>query len=348
MALVCALVAWVMPAAAQEAAPAAPIDEAPKREQAVIGEESEALEILKAVYKPVLSFELGRMTLDFPLSIAERVETVSGFDVDADGTRFEADPTFNTQLRAGARLDSQRALSPVRLSVNVEVDIFTGQHQGGSELDGVFVPDGGELDTVVRKANGQLDFGPFVHVAGGLMTSHWGMGLVANDGAHGWEHGTAFFVDPRDGDLVLRGMMALGPFWDDGLVLAFGMDRVQSDDIMLEGDQAFQVFASAIYGQNAPAGFGFYAVSRNQDATDGDSLDVVALDFTAHGRWGLSGGSWLKLETELAVITGTTTLAPSPDFPEHDVSQFAWAGRATVTSMVARAVIRSPPDCASL
>jgi hypothetical protein len=46
-------------------------------------------------------------------------------------------------------------------------------------------------------------------------------------------------------------------------------------------------------------------------------------------QWAWARHLKLKLEAELAVVTGKTTLAPTVDFPQHDVLQVGAAARAT-------------------
>ncbi len=341
--LAAALAAWSAPALAQEAAEGPEGARAPEgaegsegAEVPEVGVEGEAAQdqvLLLAVpkYEPLLGWSLGGVDLSFPLSISERVEAVSSFPADAGGAIFEADPAFNTQIRLAGRINTNLALAPIRLVADLELDALTGQHAGGSTLEGEFVPVSGEAETQLRKASVQLDMGPMVHLTGGFMVSHWGMGLLANDGAHGWEPGSASFSDPRGGDRVLRGLMALGPFFDEGLIIAGGVDKVQGDDALFPEDEALQVLTSVIYGvKGGPLKVGAYFVSRNQEnALDGDTLQVqafdVALSYTRE-----RGSMTFKFESELAVVTGQTTLSPTPDFLIHDVAQIGAAMRASM------------------
>lgn len=320
LATLCAQGAW-----AQDEAPA--VEPAPEAEEAVEAVVPAAPPEAPPAYAPRFAWEPGGMRLEIPLSLAERVEGVSGFEVDRDGTRYEPDLAFNTQIRVGAYFNSRRELAPVRLVAEFEEDVLTGLHAGGADLEGEFVPDTGKAEAQLRKASLQVDFGPFVHVSGGFMTSHWGLGLVANDGAHGWTPGSAQFIDPRGGDLVLRGLFVMGPFGDDGLIVAVGADQVQSDDIMIDGDEAFQVVTSVLYGVRKPFKLGAYAVSRNQKAVDGDRLNVGVFDIFAQWKGDLGDLGKLELGAEAVLINGTTTLAPSTEFLEHDVRQFGMAVR---------------------
>ena len=163
-------------------------------------------------YAPLFAWDLHGMALSFPLSVADRVETVTGFPIDSDGKRYVSDPSLNTRATVGLAFNSNRRLAPVRLLANVEADVVTGRLWGGASPQGEFMPDGDAAEFELRKASLQLDAGPHVHFIGGVTTSHWGMGLLANDGAHDWEPGSASFTDPRGGDRVVRGVMLIGPF----------------------------------------------------------------------------------------------------------------------------------------
>jgi hypothetical protein len=176
----------------------------------------------------------------------------------------------------------------------------------------------------------QMDLGPLVHFTGGFMVSHWGMGLLANDGAHKWEPGSASFVDPRGGDRVLRGTMAIGPFFDNGLVFVGGADKVEDDDALFEEDEAKQVVASVMYGvKGGPLKVGAYLASRRQqNSVDGDTTVVNVFDLTASFRQETTEAVY-TFEGEIAVIKGETTLAPSVDFPVHELSQMGLALRAS-------------------
>lgn len=316
-------------------------------------------------YVPLLDFKPSRMVLSFPLSVAARGEMVGGFPVDADGTRYDPKPTLNPQLRVGGRWSSEKELAPIRLVVTGEADLLTGGVLGGAAPVGPFTPyddDPDEADlppelrgayiaqrganfenadfeneddaaeTELRKAFLQLDVGYHIHLMGGVMTSHWGMGLVANDGAHGWTPGSALFVDPRGGDRTLRGMLVLGAFTDAKIAVAVGIDRaldnplLTDDDSTLPGDEASGGIASIILGAQEPNNVGIYGVLRTVEAPDGRETSVRAVDIAGAKHFPVADGS-LSLEAEGALIWGDTELGPSIYFAKHDVLQLAAAAR---------------------
>jgi hypothetical protein len=320
-------VGLALPAYAQE-------DEADALEAAPSAEAEVAVDVepapeAPATYEPLFAWSFGGMDLQFPLEVSQRVETVSPFAIDGDGTDYETDPIFDTRARLGAQLNTNLALAPIRVVARLEGDVVTGIISGGSDTEGVFVPahKDDKAEAQLRVASLQLDFGPNVHLIGGAMTSHWGMGLLANDGAHGWTPGSAQFTDPRGGDRVLRGMLLLGPLGERKLAFAVGADRVLGDDVLINDDKAVQGVVSLVYGFGTPYRAGVYVAARNQTTDDGASIRANAFDAELSYTRTLNSGTKVSLDTEIAVITGTTTLGPSADFPEHDIMQVGAALR---------------------
>ena len=327
---------WVLVAVVvlvESAAPAASAqDEGPRGAMVLVGSETE--------YTPFVTLGPKEMLLQARMALAARLEEVSAFQVDRSGS--EIDSGFVTDLRArfGLTFDTRRAIAPVALKLELEVDAFTGVVTGAPEgTAGVGLPFDGGYDHVIRNANLRFSVGPYLHVIGGYMTSQWGMGIVANAGNDGWAPGSAVFNDPRDGDRVLRVMLASGPTTPAHMFVGVGWDWVQSDDIMLEGDEAKQLVGALRFGLNQDWGAGAYVVWRQQEAADGATLDAIAVDLIASGTIRFGDGMSLKLEAEGALITGETTLAPSVDFPTHDVLQLGAAFRASFGASVAGAVL---------
>jgi hypothetical protein len=166
-----------------------------------------------------------------------------------------------------------------------------------------------------------------------VMSSDWGLGLLANSGRRAWEPGSARFSDPREGDVVLRGLIATGPHTDKGIVLAGFIDRVYDDDLLVGEDEAWQTGGSLSVGppqqRDKPWG-GVYALYRQQTADDGDVTTLSGADLAARLPIALSKTMQLTLEGEGAFITGQTDLGPSPDYPVHDVLQLGGALRASL------------------
>ncbi len=298
----------------------------PAPSMALVGDETE--------YRPQLTMSGDdctqfRVTLDGHLT----VETVSAYQVDRDGNEFAEGTTFRPRARLGSAYSSGLDMLPLHLDLVYEHDLYTGIVGGpDNDLGGSSYPGSREGDQELRKAFARLSFARYLHISAGWMTSHWGLGLVANDGAHGWEPGSARFADPISGDRVLRGSLATGPLTDVGLVIAVGADLVDpdlqsGDDTLLPGDSAKQVVAAISLGEGKPHGIGVYGALRSQEASDGDETHVLAADIYGRTQHPLRGALF-NLQAEAVYITGTTELAPSSAFPEHDVSQLGLAVRA--------------------
>ena len=282
------------------------------------------------IHHPLVAFRPRGLNLTVPLWLAARMETVNAFPVDAKGNTFETGAVGNFQIRLGLNFDTGRVLAPFQIALEYEHDLLTGGVGGHTDLDGEGLPNHHGLEQQIRKAAVRASLGTFAHVKGGLMTSMWGLGLVANDGAHSWAPGSAAFLDPRGGDRVARVMLATGPVTPMKLVLAAGHDWVRSDDNMLEGDTARQVFGSFMLGQGMPTGIGFYAVYRTQETETGSWTRVTAMDMYARTSHKLGDEVKLTVEAEAVFIVGNTTLSPSPEFEEKSVMQVGAAIRGTV------------------
>jgi hypothetical protein len=122
----------------------------------------------------------------------------------------------------------------------------------------------------------------------GQQPSHWGMGLLANDGDH-----PSLFGDYRYGNIVEQVLFATKPLGEKSpFVVALAGNLVFRDNfaILTNGDQAFQGILAAFYEQG-PDQLGLYGVYRHQthDQSSGaydpytDALDVGVLD--AAGRF---------------------------------------------------------------
>ena len=282
-------------------------------------------------YTPLLTFTPGGTLLQFRLRVASTVEHATAFAADADGAQFEAPWATDLVVRAGARFASGKSIEHVSFGLDFELDAFTGTINGAPELQGAALPYDRGFDHLIRKAFVRFSWQRYLHVMAGYMMSHWGMGLVANDGDHGWTPGSAAFTDPRRGDNVLRFMLASGPLEEAaGLQLAVSYDFPQYDDSILKGDTSGQVVGAVRIGVGSPYTAGVYAAWRQQENKEGRGLDVVALDATAAAKFELGTGLSMTVEAEGVVILGETTLAPNNDFDTHEVLQVGAAARVAV------------------
>jgi hypothetical protein len=288
--------------------------------------------------EPLLLLPLGDTVLSAPILIAGRYETTSDYVVDRDRQRFAAE-SADPLLRVGLRFDAKRAWVPFLVLAEYEHDLATGNSLRLPTLEGDGYPGQAGSTDALRKLYLRLSLGWYAHLGFGFNTSHWGLGLLANDGAHGFTPGSAAFHDPRGGDRVLRGFLASGPHTDLNLFAALAFDRVESDDALLEGDAARQLVGSLIVGRNLPTSAGVYLVRRWQDRAEGGQLAVNVIDATAETLLEIEDLGTLKLAAELAHIFGDTDFAATPDAPEHRVSQLGAVVRGTLDLGVAGAVL---------
>jgi hypothetical protein len=145
------------------------------------------------------------------------------------------------------------------------------------------------------------------HLEAGLVSSHWGLGMVSNDGAH-----DGLFGREDMGDRPIRVKLATQPLGRSGeslpLFLAVAVDQIVQDDM---ADRALNQSARQILGSVltvTPAGgrVGLLAVNRLQVEPDESFTRARFIDLYAEQPFQI--GDWtLQLATEIARITGTTT-----------------------------------------
>jgi hypothetical protein len=121
----------------------------------------------------------------------------------------------------------------------------------------------------------------------GQQPSHWGMGLVANDGDH-----PSLFGDYRGGNIVEQVLFATKPLGRDSpFAVAIAGNLVFRDNvaILADGDHAWQGILAAFY-EKGPDMVGAYGVYRHQstDRTSGtyfpyaDRINVGIIDLAGH------------------------------------------------------------------
>ncbi len=291
---------------------------------------AQAEESERAVYQPIVRYdEEQSIKLEIPLSLRGRGEAVSMFPVDRDGNELGGAQVL-PQVRIGALLTSKGLLLPLHLHLEYEHDLLTGTAAGRPDLGGALLPNSQELEQELRKLFLRASLGTYLHLQGGVTTSHWGMGLLANDGSHSWTPGSAQFRDSRSGDRVIRGQVATGPITSSNMLVAFAVDSVLGDDIGLPEDDAVQFIGAVKFGEGKKTNGGFYVVRRDQEATDGRTFGIWAFDATAQTKIKLQRKIQLTLEGEVAVIVGETDLTGSREIPIQDITQLGAAARATI------------------
>ena len=280
-------------------------------------------------YKPLTTMERYNVRLTVPMSARTRFEGVEHYPLDRDGTTLDSRFFILPEFRFGARWETIEPLGPFKIMGEYEHDLATGTAHGAPGTNGTDLPNGEKWNGQLRKLYIRIDISRYLAMAGGYMTSHWGLGMLANDGAHGWEPGSARFSDPRFGDRVIRGWIGSQPLTDYGIVLRFAYDDVQNDDILRKGDDAHQFIMSGRVGDQQPTQGGVYVVYRDQDSSQNRGFEAWAVDLMgmhrAETEWGV-----VNVGIEGVVITGDTNLGPSPDFPRQDLLQFGLTARAAL------------------
>ncbi|MEE2789864.1 MAG: hypothetical protein VX589_21160 [Myxococcota bacterium] len=279
----------------------------------------------------LLTLKNDSSKLVLALGLVGRLERLGEVELDKDGHTYDPDDLLNAQVRVG--LDYRHTFQKfIWLDVDYEHDLYTGIPWGGESPDVLSEPpspSGGEMQ--LRRANLAIRLG-YVELKGGYTMSHWGLGLIANDGAHGWTPGSAYFGDPRSGDRVLRGQVLFGPFTSHKIVAVLAYDSVVGDDILIGDDEATQFVGALVYGAGASRTVGVYGAYRSITHPDGRETTATALD--VYGKWTqtLSKNYTLETAAEFVTVVGKTELGPNPNFPEHDLLQFGFLSRTSVNA----------------
>ena len=260
---------------------------------------------------------------------------LNAFPVDAEGHTLDQAAVFDQRLRAGVHLNYRR------LRVGTEWDLFTGQLFGNTwdfELDERRRYENSVIakeSFLPRRAAATLTW-PAVTVEAGLVCSHWGLGLMANDGDHDPMFGRNDF-----GDRVVRVRVTAKPLYlakdhprRDTLHLTGAFDWVVADDMARHSQRqrAFQGIFSLLYADAESRRLGIYAVYRHQDELEEDrgtragAVDLfgqMPLALTSTG-WGLIGAA------EGAIIAGATDRATTYTHPDQ-VSVFSGGAAGVLT-----------------
>jgi hypothetical protein len=175
----------------------------------------------------------------------------------------------------------------------------------------------------------------------GQQSSHWGMGILANDGDH-----FTLFGDHRRGALVERVLYATTPMGKGTpLFIAVGADLVFQDATanLLDGERAFQGIAAVGY-RGKHAEIGVYGVGRHMERKGQstgalspftDQLTVGVIDVTGRFDVPVPGASAFAYgQMELATIFGSTSflrngygnvLDPTAERPNELIRSFGGA-----------------------
>jgi hypothetical protein len=271
----------------------------------------------------------------FSADLGAKVDAMrtSRFDVDRHGLRSPDDPQLGARVRMRLGGQTGEKLGGLRLSARVAADAVDGVYSGEPGLPaGDKLPGDRFEEGVLREAWLEAAWGRLLMLRAGLQQSHWGLGIVANDGDDLFgERREAWFTEGGRGDRVLRTRLSTMPFARSesalrGWLLAFALDRVVEDDVadFDAGEEAVQGVVASRFYLAKDRWVGLYYVHREQDHDDGKSLTADVFDAALDLSFSDQG---LRVQVEGAYVTGRTTLFPSPDHPEHDLVRGALAGR---------------------
>lgn len=173
----------------------------------------------------------------------------------------------------------------------------------------------------------------------GQQPSHWGTGILANDGNH-----PRLFGDYDRGSIAERALFATRPLGKDSpLAIVLAGDIVYRDQqaTLSDGDHAWQGMLAALYGDETNQ-LGLYGGLRRQRRTEQavdeftpytERLDANVLDAFLRFAQPVAGGSGFVFgEGEAAVITGSTNYVRTPELATRDQDEKlrSWGGQFTL------------------
>lgn len=270
------------------------------------------------------------------LAVAGRATTgrYSTFAVDDSGVRSRKG--WEGRSRLATRMDLKTSDRPggLTLTARLGVEVASGTFAGQPTLRGDHLPGSDWSAVLPVDAWLGMDWGETIGARAGLMTSQWGMGLVANDGMSMLDdRNEDWFTLPEVGDRVTRLALWAAPWRGTtssarGLMFSAALDRVVQDDVAdaAQGETATQAVLATRMFFSKTRWAGLYYVYRSQEHDDGKFLRVHVIDLATDLRFGPKDGG-LRVQAEAVSILGATSFAPSPEFPEHDVRQMGLAGR---------------------
>lgn len=265
----------------------------------------------------------------------------TGFVADPNGLEAPDSARLESRLRMRLGLDTGEALGSVKLIGALGIDGLVGTFQGAPAAAGDSLPGERYDNALLQDAWLGFELGDrLVGLRVGAMTSQWGMGLVAHSGDDllDGRFGRRYFELPTSGDRMLRALLYARPFGTTtgalrGLVLAAAVDQVMDDDFAPkdQGDEARQIVGSARFYLAPDQWLGGYYVHRTQDIPVAGGaperfLDIHVFDVAWDVHFGPKDNR-LSFQGELVAGFGETSLAPSPEHPEHEVRQMAVVAR---------------------
>ena len=275
----------------------------------------------------LLTFKLGNAILAIKVLASGMFEHGNDFPVDRYNHTVETEGILYTLFRLKASISSGKALHPIYLKAEYEQDFLKGPVLANEQdIKGVGLPYTEDVDMAqLRKAYMQASFGNWFTVGGGYTTSDWGLGFVANNGDHHWSSKSAQFTHSKGGDITNRILFATGPHTDQNILVSLFLDNPQDDDVLLSGDEAFQAGGAIMFGSKLNSlglsGYktGLYGIHRWINHPGNKTTQATVLDIFGGLLFSMGEKLHLSVEFEGVLIFGETDLAPSTDFPVHDL-----------------------------
>jgi len=255
----------------------------------------------------------GVAALELGLDYRIQGTFLSDFPVDAEGTTIGQGAVLDQRFRVAL------AVEQGRFRLGTEWDLLTGQLAGDlwdipgdvddrhREKFAVITADGFIPRRFSARVNGRIG-----QLEAGLVTSHWGLGMMANDGDHEPLFGRTDF-----GDRVVRLRGTTRPFAKaegfpgrEHVYLTAAADMVLADDMaqIADGQIATQAILSVLYRPEDARRLGVYLVHRHQDELAQDrSSDLMVIDGYGVLPIALGKTGWsVELAVEAAGVLGRT------------------------------------------
>jgi hypothetical protein len=242
------------------------------------------------------------------------VNLLDDFAVDA-----EAEPTTHGQERwVDHRIRAGIGLQVNRLTFKTEWDFLNGSFAGDTwNLSGLDARARDRHNSFTlqgitpRRLSIMARWAP-VDVELGLVTSHWGLGMLANGGDK-----DPYFGRNDFGDRVIRLRVTGRPLYGskeedpnrNKLLVTGAFDLVVADDFgtMDDGQLAMQGIVSLLYADPGHCMHGIYVVYRHQREPEGaGTTDAFVLDGYFDQTFKLPGAK-LRVAAEAALLAGTTS-----------------------------------------
>jgi len=240
---------------------------------------------------------------------------LTDFPIDAEGNDYGSESLYTHRWRAGAVVGNPK------VQLIHEWDLFTGQFLGQTWA----VP--GEADARRRHLTGLTAPGAFkprkasvlanvpgAQIEAGLVTSHWGLGMLANNGEQDPWFGVSEF-----GDRIIRMRITTRPAADSPLSITAAYDRVVEDDMARwsDGQWVDQGVVALLYRDDLGRTLGVYGVGRHQQELEAQrDTKVGVLDVYGALPVRLGADQVLTLSAEMAGVRGKTNRATTYASPD--------------------------------